>query len=457
MKKLAITKKIIVSFGILLLFFFSNPYGEPVKVNAMVNNNLYSPVTEQVRASRAIEHIRFLSEKIGPRPSGTMQEHRAAKYIGDTLQKLGYEVEYQALPVPDQYIGSISFSMYGEKDWQVGAASNAFISKNPVVGSVVFIGKETNINSLSESIHGKIVLLEQADTIEKYNEQVEHVAIKGAKGVLLYSTIGDRGNYGEAFNPILKKEQSIPVFGLAYNQGIRMKEKLLHNQNVVSLKAKQEVNLRSLNVIAKKKPKHTTGDEEVAIMSAHYDSVIGAPGANDNASGVGLLLELAYNFKDIETNKEIQFIAFGAEENESLGAYHYVNQLSAKDKTRIRGVFNADMIATSYYQAKDLYAMTLDGSQNEVTNTAVATSKELRKSVVLTGKFDSSDHVPFNQAGIPSALFIWMDVESWDPLIYHVERVFHTPQDTVLENISAQRMQDALEIIGTSLYYFIKR
>ncbi|MGU9546159.1 aminopeptidase, partial [Bacillus cereus] len=42
-------------------------------------------------------------------------------------------------------------------------------------------------------------------------------------------------------------------------------------------------------------------------------------------------------------------------------------------------------------------------------------------------------------------------------LIYHVEKVFHTPQDTVLENISPQRMQEALEIIGTSLYYFIKR
>lgn len=186
----------------------------------MVNNNLYSPVTEQVRASRAIEHIRFLSEKIGPRPSGTMQEHRAAKYIGDTLQKLGYEVEYQALPVPDQYIGSISFSMYGEKDWQVGAASNAFISKNPVVGSVVFIGKETNINSLSESIHGKIVLLEQADTIEKYNEQVEHVAIKGAKGVLLYSTIGDRGNYGEAFNPILKRNNRYLYLDLPIIRGL---------------------------------------------------------------------------------------------------------------------------------------------------------------------------------------------------------------------------------------------
>ncbi|XKK15574.1 hypothetical protein HFP68_28080 [Bacillus sp. CB28A.1] len=41
-----------------------------------------------------------------------------------------------------------------------------------------------------------------------------------------------------------------------------------------------------------------------------------------------------------------------------------------------------------------------------------------------------------------------MDVESWNPLIYHVEKVFHTPQDTVLENISPQRMQEALEIIG---------
>ncbi|HDR8051778.1 aminopeptidase [Bacillus cereus] len=457
MKKLILTKKSIVTFGVLLLFLFSNLSGKVIPVHAMTKNDQSSLMADKVRASRAIEHTRFLSEKIGPRPSGTKEEHKAATYIGDTLKKLGYEVEYQAFPVPDQYIGSVSLSMYGEKEWQVGAASNASIPKDPVVGKVVSIGKEDDIKNSPEPIHGKIVLLEQADTYEKYNEQVEYAAEKGAKAVLLYSTIGDRGNYGEAFNPVLKKKQSIPVFGLAYNQGIRMKDKIVHNKNIVSLKAKHEMNLSSLNVIAKKKPKYKTDNDDVAIMSAHYDSVIGAPGANDNASGVGLLLELAYNFKDIETNKEIQFIAFGAEENESLGAYHYVNQLSTTDKKHILGVFNADMIATSYKQAKDLYAMTLDGSQNEVTNTAVATSKALGKSVVLTGKFDSSDHVPFNEAGISSALFIWMDVESWNPLIYHVEKVFHTPQDTVLENISPQRMQEALEIIGTSLYYFIKR
>lgn len=171
-----------------------------------------------------------------------------------TLKELGYEVEYQAFPVPDQYIGSISFSMYGEKEWQVGAASNASIPKDPVVRQVVSIGKENDIKNSFEPIYGKIVLLEQADTYEKYNEQVEYAAEKGAKAVLLYSTIGDRGNYGAAFNPVLKKKQSIPVFGLAYNQRIRMKDKIVHNKDIVSLKAKHEMNLSSLNVITKKSP-----------------------------------------------------------------------------------------------------------------------------------------------------------------------------------------------------------
>ncbi|MGU9546166.1 aminopeptidase, partial [Bacillus cereus] len=122
MKKLILTKKFIVTFGVLLLFLFSNLSGKAIPVHAMTKNDQRSLMADKVRASRAIEHIRFLSEKIGPRPSGTKEEHKAATYIGNTLKKLGYEVEYQAFPVPDQYIGSISFSMYGEKEWQVGAA-----------------------------------------------------------------------------------------------------------------------------------------------------------------------------------------------------------------------------------------------------------------------------------------------------------------------------------------------
>ncbi|MCI4060076.1 aminopeptidase, partial [Bacillus cereus] len=93
-----------------------------------------------------------------------------------------------------------------------------------------------------------------------------------------------------ALPPLPHTTHAIPVIGLAYNQGIRMKDKTAHNKNILSLKAKHEMNLRSLNVIAKKQPTYKTDNEAVARMSAQSDRVIGAPGAHDNASGVGLVL-----------------------------------------------------------------------------------------------------------------------------------------------------------------------
>lgn len=55
------------------------------------------------------------------------------------------------------------------------------------------------------------------------------------------------------------------------------------------------------------------------------------------------------------------------------------------------------------------------------------------------------------------ALFIWMGVDSWNPLIYHIEKVYHTPQDNVLENISPERMRMALDVIGTGVYNSLQK
>lgn len=110
------------------------------------------------------------------------------------------------------------------------------------------------------------------------------------------------------------------------------------------------------------------------------------------------------------------------------------------------------MVATNYDKAKNLYAMTPNGSPNLVTDAALQAGKQLNNELVLQGKFGSSDHVPFAEVGIPAALFIWMGVDSWNPLIYHIEKVYHTSQDNVLENISLERMKMALEVIGTGVY-----
>jgi Zn-dependent M28 family amino/carboxypeptidase len=75
----------------------------------------------------------------------------------------------------------------------------------------------------------------------------------------------------------------------------------------------------------------TERPEENVIVNAHYDSVSGSPGANDNASGVAALLELARNFKDLGPKRTLRFVAFVNEEppyfqTEEMGSRVYARR-----------------------------------------------------------------------------------------------------------------------------------
>jgi hypothetical protein len=54
--------------------------------------------------------------------------------------------------------------------------------------------------------------------------------------------------------------------------------------------------------------------EEIILIGAHYDSVLGSPGANDNASGVGAVLEIARLLKPEKHSRTVRFVAFVNEE-----------------------------------------------------------------------------------------------------------------------------------------------
>ncbi|MGZ5031081.1 MAG: M28 family peptidase, partial [Methylobacter sp.] len=55
-------------------------------------------------------------------------------------------------------------------------------------------------------------------------------------------------------------------------------------------------------------------NSDVILIGAHYDSVLGSPGANDNGSGVAALLELSRLFKDAAPEISLRFVAFVNEE-----------------------------------------------------------------------------------------------------------------------------------------------
>src|SRR5690625_3104242 len=82
----------------------------------------------------------------------------------------------------------------------------------------------------------------------------------------------------------------------------------------------------SSNVIATKEGYLDT--EKQIIIGAHYDSVPNVEEVDDNASGVGVMLEAAERVAEMDSPYTIHFIAFGAEEVGLQGSNYYVSEMT---------------------------------------------------------------------------------------------------------------------------------
>ncbi len=95
------------------------------------------------------------------------------------------------------------------------------------------------------------------------------------------------------------------------------------------------------NIVAEKKG--MTSPHIVFILGAHYDTVPGSPGADDNASAIAVLLEVARNIQAIPLDSTVRLIAFSLEEYSYVGSTHYVENLK-KGREEILGVISLEML-----------------------------------------------------------------------------------------------------------------
>jgi hypothetical protein len=94
--------------------------------------------------------------------------------------------------------------------------------------------------------------------------------------------------------------------------------------------------------------KGTKTPEKILVIGAHYDTVVGTPGADDNASGVAGLLELARLLYDERPEMTVQFVAFTLEEppffrSRHQGSYVYAKNLNSR-KSDVEGMICLEMI-----------------------------------------------------------------------------------------------------------------
>jgi hypothetical protein len=99
----------------------------------------------------------------------------------------------------------------------------------------------------------------------------------------------------------------------------------------------------------------TDPDAGILLLGAHYDSITRqyedaaahAPGANDNASGLAALLEIARIMSQRPHKASIMFVAFGAEEIQRRGSTAFVQDYLVPNNIKIDAMLNMDIIGSS--------------------------------------------------------------------------------------------------------------
>ena len=176
------------------------------------------------------------------------------------------------------------------------------------------------------------------------------------------------------------------------------------------------------------------------VLGAHMDSVAGSPGANDNASGVAVLLEIARLTRRTAYAGFLRFVAFGSEEYGADGRHHvgsqvFVERLGPKGRRKLAGMVSVDMVA----DGRPLLVGSSGIGPRVMGRTLYRRLARTPISVEYLTLCDCSDHGPFEHAGIPAS-FMYSGKES----------NYHDPSDTV-----ANMVPRDLERTGKAVRRFV--
>ncbi len=98
-----------------------------------------------------------------------------------------------------------------------------------------------------------------------------------------------------------------------------------------------------------------THPEDVVVIGAHYDTVAGSPGADDNASAVAALLEMCRLLKDFSPERTLKLVFFTLEEppvfrSEHMGSFVYAREARNRQE-QISAMISLEMLG--YYSDKE--------------------------------------------------------------------------------------------------------
>ena len=167
-----------------------------------------------------------------------------------------------------------------------------------------------------------------------------------------------------------------------------------------------------------------TSSDKIYVVCAHYDSVPGSPGADDNGAGVAAVLAAAEVMSQFKWNHTIRFVTFSGEEQGLYGSHYYAQEAS-DNGDNIIAALNADMIGYAEDEEdRSKIKVYSDGASHWVVTYTADVSQSYNDlvglSIIDAGYASNSDHASFWSEGYNAIMYHE----------YHFNPYYHSPQDT---------------------------
>ncbi|MCK5106266.1 MAG: M20/M25/M40 family metallo-hydrolase, partial [Elusimicrobiales bacterium] len=183
---------------------------------------------------------------------------------------------------------------------------------------------------------------------------------------------------------------------------------------------------------------------DFVIIGAHYDHLKTEngkvyPGADDNASGIALMLELAKYYSEHKTARTLIFIAFDGEEDGRIGSKYFLKTLQKNELKEINAMINIDTVGR--LNNKKLLILNAASSpywKHIFRGAGFTTGTGIE---IISKELDSSDQISFSEKGVPAV-----------QIFSGAHKDFHKPSDT-FEKIDFQGIVKTAELLREVLNY----
>lgn len=426
MRRLVQFKSFVILISVVVFSLTLTACSDEISENSVIDtieefNELQSEIDKE-RAMGVIQHLMDVS----PRIAGTNGEEVAGEYILEEFNKLGFITNTEEFPMKLFKANQWNLDIHnGNHTLQLDSNCLTFSSSTPDDGlekiPLVYgiFGLSSEVKDID--MKGKIAVVKRGKIT--FKDKVINCANRGAMGVIIINS------EDAPLNATLLEKSPIPAVSVSLSEGM----KIINAINNENLRADLLVNTTikdsvSNNIVGIKES--TKKDAKTLIIGAHYDSV-DCPGANDNASGVAGLMELAYVLKDYNLPFNIHFITFGSEEIGLIGSDYNVNNnifISNNKNKNIIGMINMDMIGMGEHLTISKEKSFTDDT---IYNLASTVAQELNIKTV-NEYLGNSDHVSYESAGIP---VVFLTYRPYDPIYYHTDKdIIDTVDSTLIKN-----------------------